>query len=83
MEAVVHRIPSPGSQVSAPLRALIFDSKYDPYKGVVAYVRVFDGTLRDGDTIRLFSNQKAFETMEVGYFRLDMIAAKVLSARRR
>jgi GTP-binding protein LepA len=69
LEAVVARIPPPGGRPEAPLRALIFDSKYDSYKGVIAYVRVMDGELSPRRALRLMSNQRALEPLEVGVFR--------------
>ena len=69
LEAVVERIPPPGGDASEPLRALIFDSKYDPYKGVVAYVRVFDGTAPAGSRIKIMSSGARSDTLEVGCFK--------------
>ena len=66
LEAIVAAIPPPPDTRAAPLRALIFDSAYDAYKGVVVYFRVVDGVLRAGDTIRLMASGKAFEVAEVG-----------------
>ncbi|MEK7848981.1 MAG: elongation factor 4, partial [Chloroflexota bacterium] len=67
LEAIVHRIPSPSGQ-AAPLRALIFDARYDPYKGVVAYVRVKDGAVRPRDPLLLMASGAVAEAMEVGVF---------------
>ncbi len=70
LEAVVQRIPPPSGRVQARLRALIFDSKYDPYKGVIAYLRVVDGALSTGRRVlRLMSNQRELDPLEVGVFR--------------
>ena len=80
MEAIVRRIPPPAGDPEGKLKALIFDSLFNAYKGAVVYVRVFDGALRTGDMIRLVSNRAVSETMEVGYFRLDMIPSDVLRA---
>jgi GTP-binding protein LepA len=80
LEALPQKIPPPKGDPSKQLRALIFDSHFNSYKGAVVYVRVFDGSLRVGDFIRLFSNGKVFETSEVGYFRLAMISDERLSA---
>ncbi len=64
---VVSDIPAPAGDENAPLKALIFDSYYDSYLGVVVYVRVMDGSLRAGDTMKLMSTGKTFEVVEVGY----------------
>ena len=67
LERVVSDIPAPAGDVNAPLKALIFDSYYDSYLGVVVYVRVVDGCLRAGDRIRLMSNGREFDVVDVGY----------------
>ncbi|UCH86666.1 MAG: elongation factor 4, partial [Dehalococcoidia bacterium] len=69
LEAVVQRIPPPTGRVQARLRALIFDSKYDPYKGVIAYLRVMDGALSTKRPLRLMSNRRELDPLEVGVFR--------------
>ena len=66
LEKVVTEIPAPTGDTEAPLRCLIFDSHYDPYLGVVVYIRVVDGTVRAGDAIRLMSTDATFEVFEVG-----------------
>ncbi len=72
LEAVVERIPPPSGDANAPLRALIFDSQYDPYKGVVASVRVVDGHLKQGEALRMMSTGADFEPLEVGIFAPNM-----------
>src|SRR5215831_10917993 len=66
LEAVVHRIPPPAGKADAPLKALIFDSWYDAYRGVVTLVRVVDGTLRKGGKIRFMATAKVYEVQTVG-----------------
>ena len=66
LEDVVANIPAPTGDPDAPLKALIFDSVYDPYKGVIVYIRVFEGTVKPGDTIRLMSTGAEFQLVEVG-----------------
>src|SRR5438094_2279507 len=71
LHAVVERVPPPVGDVAAPLRALLFDSHYDAYKGVVAHVRVVDGPLGDHERIRLFATEKESELLELGVFGPD------------
>lgn len=73
LEAIVQRIPPPKGQEDAPLRALIFDSHFDPYRGVVAYVRVVDGELRQGQTIRMMSTGTTYEVTDLGVFLPQMV----------
>lgn len=80
LEAVVSKIPAPRGDPLAPTRALVFDSHYDSYKGVVAYVRVVDGELVKGDTLRMMSNQRDMDALEVGIFRPKLIAVDSLGA---
>jgi GTP-binding protein LepA len=68
LEAVVRHMPPPRGHQADPARALIFDSHYDPYKGVIAYVKIVDGRIASGDRIRLMANGKEAELLEVGYF---------------
>ncbi|MER3487146.1 MAG: elongation factor 4, partial [Chloroflexota bacterium] len=78
LEAVVLKIPPPRGSVEGPTRALIFDSHYDPYKGVIAYVKIVDGSLSPGDRIRLMSTGKEAEILELGYFSPEMTPAEHL-----
>ncbi len=78
LEAVVRKIPPPRGNVEGPTRALIFDSHYDPYKGVIAYVKIVDGALSPGDRIRLMSTGKEAEILELGYFSPEMTPAAYL-----
>ena len=73
LHAVVERVGAPKGDVDAPLRALIFDSHYDAYKGVVAHVRVFDGSLAAGDRIRLMATERESELLELGIFAPDAV----------
>ena len=80
LEAIIARIPPPGGDPTQPLQALIFDSHYDPYKGVVVYVRLAQGTLRDHDTIRLMASKAEAELLELGFFRPQLVPVKQLRA---
>ncbi|MDO8751202.1 MAG: translation elongation factor 4 [Dehalococcoidia bacterium] len=79
LRAVVERIPPPTGDAGDPLRALVFDSAYDSYKGVVAYIRVFDGTLRQGVPIHLMAAGNRAEALEVGVFRPHLVEMETLS----
>jgi GTP-binding protein LepA len=72
LEAIVQRMPPPAGDASAPPRALVFDSHYDPYKGVIAYVRVVDGALAAGDRVLLLATRQRSEILEVGVFHPRM-----------
>ncbi|MDN5293374.1 MAG: GTP-binding protein LepA [Eubacteriales bacterium] len=78
LEAIVKKIPPPKGDANAPLRALIFDSHYDPYKGVVAYIRVMEGNIRPGMRIKMMATGAEFEVTEVGFFRPHMEPASGL-----
>ncbi len=80
LEAIVERIPSPQGSPDAPLKALVFDSWYDPYQGVVVLVRVVDGTLRKGMKIKFFSTDKAYEVESIGVFAPHPTGVRELSA---
>ena len=68
LEAIVQRVPPPTGSPDSPLRALIFDSKYDPYKGTIAYVRVMDGQVPSGSRVKIMSNSSESDVLEVGVF---------------
>ena len=68
LEAIVQRVPPPTGSPDSPLRALIFDSKYDPYKGAIAYVRIMDGQVPSGSRVKIMSNGSVSEVLEVGVF---------------
>ncbi len=68
LEAIVQRVPPPTGSPDSPLRALIFDSKYDPYKGAIAYVRVMDGQVPSGSRVKIMSNGSESDVLEVGVF---------------
>lgn len=81
MEEIVHKIPAPKGDPDAPLKALIFDSYYDSYKGVIVYVRVMEGCIRAGDRIRMMANGAEFTTVEVGFMgAVELVPGKELKA---
>ncbi|HUY99619.1 MAG TPA: translation elongation factor 4 [Thermomicrobiaceae bacterium] len=80
LEAIVRKVPPPAGDRSAPARALIFDSHYDPYKGVIAYVKVVDGVLRSDDVVLMMATGKRAEALEIGMFRPLMTPVRSLSA---
>jgi GTP-binding protein LepA len=80
LEAVVARIPPPTGEREGRLQGLVFDSFYDTYRGSVIYVRITQGRIKKGDIVRMWSNGKTFETMDVGYFRINQVVAPLLEA---
>jgi GTP-binding protein LepA len=80
LEAIVKRIPPPKGDPDAPVQGLIFDSHYDSYKGVVVYVRLAQGTLRQNDVVRLMGSGAQAELVEMGYFRPQLVPAQEMRA---
>jgi len=81
LDEIVEKIPAPKGNINAPTKALIFDSKYDNYKGVVVHVRLIDGTLKRGDKIVAMASGREYEIVEVGYFKVgDYTEAECLNA---
>ena len=81
LEDIVHHIPAPSGDPSAPLKALIFDSQYDPYLGVIVYFRVMEGTISPGTQVRLMASGAQYNVLDCGYLRpLGMESARSLSA---
>ncbi|MEY4744664.1 MAG: elongation factor 4, partial [Candidatus Parcubacteria bacterium] len=80
LEAVVARVPPPTGEPDRPLRALVFDSVYDPYKGVVAFVRVFDGSVARAEKMRLAATGMTSDTIEVGWFKPKFTPAARIGA---
>ncbi|MBT3763933.1 MAG: elongation factor 4 [Candidatus Marinimicrobia bacterium] len=79
-DAIIERIPAPADNAEAPLRAMVFDSVHDNYKGAIPYVRVFDGVLKPGETARFFAHDRQYDITEVGHFVLKQVPAKELRA---
>lgn len=80
LEQIVHKVPAPDGDLTAPLRALVFDSIYDDYRGVVLSVRVFEGTVKPGDKIKLMNSGSEYEVTEVGVNSPDPIKRDMLMA---
>lgn len=80
LEAIVDRIPAPRGRSTEPLRALIFDSQYDTYRGAIAHIRVVDGVMRPGQRILFAATQKQFDVQEVGILRMVQIQKAELNA---
>ncbi len=80
LEAIVHRIPPPKGNPEAPLKALIFDSHWDPYRGTIVHLRLFDGRIRHGDTIRFWSNGASYRVEETGVFKIEREPRQIIQA---
>ena len=80
LEGVVNKLPPPSGDPEAPLKALIFDSHYDSYRGTVSHVRIFQGTIKPGDVITFMSNNAVYKTEEVGIFQIEKVPKKEISA---
>ncbi len=78
LETVIKQVPSPEVYENKPLRALIFDSLFDNHKGIIAYVRIVEGKVRAGENVYLVAGKASFETMEVGYFKPNMVKTSEL-----
>ena len=80
LEAIVERIPAPKGDDDAPLQALIFDSVFNPFRGIIAYFRVFNGTLRKGDHVKFFNTGNDYDADEVGVLKLKMSPKQEIKA---
>jgi GTP-binding protein LepA len=80
LDAIVDRIPAPEGDPNAPLQALVFDSVFNPFRGIISYFRIMNGTLKTGDHVKFFSTGREYEADEVGVLRLNMEPCKQLSA---
>ena len=78
LEAIVQHLPPPSGDETAPLSALIFDAVYDSYQGVISFIRVFDGSVKKGDVIKIVSTGKTFEVDRVGFFQPDLAVTDML-----
>lgn len=80
LEAITTQVPAPGDRTDEALKGLIFDANYDPFRGTIVSLRIFSGSVRPGDTIRLMSNGAVHKVEEVGIFRLKRVSKDILSA---
>ena len=80
LETIIRRVPAPRGSESSPLKAMIFDSIFDTYRGAIPYVRMVEGTLKKGDWIKFFSHDKMYEVDELGYLQLKRVPQKQLMA---
>ena len=80
LDAIVDRIPAPEGDPQAPLQALVFDSVFNPFRGIISYFRIMNGTLKTGDHVKFFSTGREYDADEVGVLRLNMEPCKELSA---
>ena len=80
LDAIVDRIPAPEGDPAAPLQALVFDSVFNPFRGIISYFRVMNGTLKTGDHVKFYSTGREYDADEVGVLRLNMEPCKELSA---
>ncbi len=80
LKSIIENIPAPSYKINAPLKALIFDSKFNPFHGVIPYIRVMEGSLKKGDKIYLLSTKRSFIVDEIGYFKPEMSPCQKLEA---
>lgn len=80
LDAIIDRIPAPGGDEAAALQALIFDSVFNPFRGVIAYFRIINGSLTKGDKVKFVNTGKAYTADEVGYLKMDMMPCDTLKA---
>jgi len=81
LEAIIHRVPAPKGDPNAPLQALVFDSVFNSFRGIIAYFKIINGTIKKGEKVRFFSNNDTYYFAdEVGYLRLDMESRPSVSA---
>ena len=79
LDAIVEKIPAPKGDKDAPLRALVFDSVFNPFRGVIAYFKVFDGSIRKGDRVRFFNTGMDYEADEIGVLKMKLVPTESIS----
>lgn len=80
LNAIIEKIPAPKGSITEPLQALIFDSVFNQYRGVVAYFRIFNGTLKKGDLVKFFNTNQQYEALEIGYLGMEYTPTQELNA---
>ena len=80
LDAIIDRIPAPQGDPNAPLQCLVFDSVFNPFRGIIAYYKVVNGTMHSGDRVRFFNTGKEYNADEIGVLKLDMQPTKAISA---
>ena len=80
LDAIIDRIPAPEGDPEAPLQCLVFDSVFNSFRGIIAYFRVINGTLRSGDRVRFFNTGKEYDADEIGVLKLNMLPKKEIAA---
>ena len=80
LDAIIERIPAPQGDPDAPLQCLVFDSVFNPFRGIIAYYKVVNGTMHSGDRVRFFNTGKEYNADEIGVLKLDMQPTKAISA---
>ncbi|MBN2747413.1 MAG: elongation factor 4 [Bacteroidales bacterium] len=80
LEAIIQKVPAPKGNTEAPLQALIFDSVFNSFRGIIAYFRIFNGTIKKGDSVKFFNTGKEYEADEIGVLRLNQEPRSVMSA---
>ncbi len=80
LDAIIERIPAPQGNPDAPLQCLVFDSVFNPFRGIIAYYKVVNGTMHSGDRVRFFNTGKEYNADEIGVLKLDMQPTKAISA---
>ena len=80
LHAIVHKIPSPKGDENKPLEAMIFDSVFNPFRGIIAYYRIFNGAVKKGDQVKFFNTDKTYYADEIGVLKMDLHSLKELKA---
>ncbi|PKP03708.1 MAG: elongation factor 4 [Bacteroidetes bacterium HGW-Bacteroidetes-6] len=80
LDAIIHRVPAPKGDPDAPLQALVFDSVFNSFRGIIAYFRIFNGTMNTGDHVKFFNTKKQYHSDEIGVLGMKLMPQKTLSA---